>query len=305
MSMIFLLISLGFLWGTSFPLAKYVMSLGVQPLDYAFYQAFGSVLVLSVYRYFTGHKFFIQKNIPYIKYFITAGFLGCMIPNLNRFYLTTEVPSGILALVINTTPLFIYPLAIFFKEENFTSRRFFGVLVGFAGIAFVTLQQNFLTNIHYNRFFLLVFISPLSYALCSVYIAKTAQKIGDSSLYAMGMLYFSAIFIFIFKLLGGHPVFASISSNAFVGIILEIIISSLGYIILFNLLKRFGAVCYSTTDGVVIITSLIWGYIFFKETIHFDEFIAIILIITGIRLVVKKGQKNETLSKFLDSCNLE
>jgi len=289
--LVFLLMLLGFLWGTSFPVAKYVMDAGVPPLHYAFYQSFGALIVLLVYKLILREPVFRKRHLSCIKYFLIVSFLGCMIPNINRFYLTPDVDSGLLALIINTTPLFIYPLALWFGEERFIGFRFLGVLMGVFGVFLIVFHQIHHFSFAIHPLLLLAFMTPFSYALSSIYITRTAKKVGDSSLYAIGMLFFSSLFILLFIYLSKQTIFMPIQFGALLGIGVEILLSSLGYIVLFTILKYFGSVSYSMTDSVVIVTSLTWGFIFFNEQISHREWIAIILILIGIILVTKSHMK--------------
>ena len=67
-------------------------------------------------------------------------------------------------------------------------------------------------------------------------------------------------------------------------IILEIILSSIGYIIVFELLKRMGPVFYSLISGVVAVTGLFWGWIIFNECLQLWLACAVIFIIRRMHL---------------------
>lgn len=56
--------------------------------------------------------------------FLVTAVLGIVIPNTNMYAMANRMPSNILAIVINISPLIIYPLALLFHLEKFWWVRF-------------------------------------------------------------------------------------------------------------------------------------------------------------------------------------
>jgi drug/metabolite transporter (DMT)-like permease len=71
-------------------------------------------------------------------------------------------------------------------------------------------------------------------------------------------------------------------------ILLEILLSSIGYILFFKLLQISGPVYYSFVDTIVAITGLFWGHLIFNEQLNFWTSIAVILILFSLILVNKR-----------------
>jgi drug/metabolite transporter (DMT)-like permease len=68
-------------------------------------------------------------------------------------------------------------------------------------------------------------------------------------------------------------------------ILTEIGLSSLGYLIFFALLRLSGAVYYSMVGGVVAIAGMIWGAVFFQESVLLVSSIPAVLILAAIVLL--------------------
>jgi len=81
---IFLLILLGFIWGSGYSLAKYAMTNSVSPLGYAFWQSLGPALLLSFICIIRKqNRLFSRSHWPY---FFTCGLIGIAIPNSSIIY---------------------------------------------------------------------------------------------------------------------------------------------------------------------------------------------------------------------------
>ena len=74
-------------------------------------------------------------------------------------------------------------------------------------------------------------------------------------------------------------------------ILLEIALSSLGYVLFFQLLKIAGAVFYSLVGGMVAITGLFWGWLLFNERLSALSSSAVVSIIIGIWLVALQKRR--------------
>ena len=71
-------------------------------------------------------------------------------------------------------------------------------------------------------------------------------------------------------------------------VILEIILSSIGYILFFILIRRAGAVYYSLVGGIVALTGLFWGFWIYDETLSRLDIYATLLILAALVLLSLK-----------------
>ncbi|KTD51257.1 DMT family transporter [Legionella quateirensis] len=276
-----LLIVLGFIWGSGYSLAKFAMTNGVSPLGYAFWQSLGPAILLSCICIATGK--FALFNQSYYPYFFICGLIGIAIPNTNMYFIASHIPAGLLAVLVNTVPLLVYPLALLTGQEKLDGWRFVALLLGMTGILFII---GINTTGLYSGWTLLALLSPLGFALCSIYIGIKQPKGINSLQAASGMLL--AASLLLIPLVVSQGAFYSLSGPfTFVKqiIVLEIILSSLGYLLFFTLIRIAGPVFYSLTGGVVALTGLFWGYLIFDETPSPIQSLAVVLVISAIFLL--------------------
>ncbi|CAM2950569.1 DMT family transporter [Legionella worsleiensis] len=276
-----LLIILGFIWGSGYSLAKFAMINGVPPLGYAFWQSLGPALLLSCICIATQkHSFF---NPSFYPYFFICGLIGIAIPNTNMYFIASHIPAGLLAVLVNTVPLLVYPLALVTKQEQLDGWRFFALILGMTGIMCI-IGVN--TSGFYSGWTLLALLSPFGFALCSVYIGIKQPRGINALQAASGMLLTATVLLF--PLVISQGAFYSLAGPfTFVKqiIVLEIILSSIGYLIFFTLIRLAGPVFYSLTGGVVALTGLFWGYLVFGEAPSPMQTLAILLVISAIFLL--------------------
>ncbi|STX29609.1 ABC transporter, transmembrane permease,permeases of drug/metabolite transporter type [Legionella beliardensis] len=276
-----LLVLLGFIWGSGYSLAKYAMINSVPPLAYAFWQSLGPALLLTILCLWKQKKALFKP--AYWPYYFMCGLLGITIPNTNMYFVANHIPAGLLAVLVNTVPLLVYPLALMFKLEQFDLRRIIAVALGMLGILLILSPTS--TGL-VSYWALITLISPLSFACCSIYIGIYQPKTIDALPAACGML-ITATLILIPILIKQHTFYSLMPPFTLPkqAILLEILLSSLGYILFFKLIHVAGPVFYSLTGGVVALTGLWWGFFIFQEIPNQIQCIAALSIILAIFLL--------------------
>ncbi len=276
-----LLLLLGIIWGSGFSLAKYVISHGVNFVIYTFWQTIGPGIILFIVAYLKYNKVIFQDFWQFKKQLFIVAILGILIPNTIMYYTASKLPAGILALIVNTVPLIIYPCALLFQEEKFNLLRFSGVFLGL-----FSLSSLFFPNTHWKNISIstitLAMITPLCFSLTIIYINKNLTRLNSLSC-STWMMLIAAMFLLPINLYWYHN-FTIIKINNFLMslIFLKIIVSAIGYFLLFILVKTAGSVYYSFTNCIVAITGIIWGYIIFNETINFHIIMIVLFMIIAI-----------------------
>lgn len=272
-----LLLFLGFIWGSGYALAKYALARGVPVLGYTFWQSLGPAIVLTCISFFKSKQVF--SIFKYWRFGLICGLLGIVIPNTNMYLLAQHLDAGTLAILVNTVPILVYPLALVFKQEHFEPLRMLGLLLGVLGI-FLVLGP---IDPSFSKKAALVLLTPLSFALCSIYIAAYQPAKLTTAQTASGML-LAASFLLAPLVIQQNAFYSLTGSFTYVKLIVmvEIILSSLGYFIFFKLIKIAGPVFYSLTGAVVSLTGLLWGYLVFKEIPGLIQWIAVLFIISAL-----------------------
>lgn len=283
-----MLIALGFIWGSGYSLARYAMTHDVPTLGYSFWQSFGPAVLLNLFCLASGQiKYFTRKNI---RYFFICGLVGIAIPNTNLYFVASHLPAGQLAVLVNTVPLLIYPMAILSRQEKPDILRFIALLLGVLGILAIIQPSLSLRMSHYWQF--IAMISPLTFALCAIYVGKKQPETLNSLQAASGMLLTSTLLLLplVFQQNSFYSLALPWNLTQEV-VILEILLSTAGYILFFLLIRHAGAVFYSLTNGVVAITGLFWGYLLFSEQPTTGQWASISAIIFAIFLLAWRQTK--------------
>lgn len=297
-----LLVLLGVIWGSGYVIARYATMHGVPPLGYSFWQSLGPAILVSLICLARRLKF--NFNRQHLIYFSVCGAIGIAIPNTNMYFAAPHLPSGIVAVVVNTVPVIIYVLALALKEERFHRWRFLGVIAAVIGIMLIAIPGISLPSPYMIPWVLLVLLSPLCFALCAIFINRYRPSNSSSLVLSAGMLIASSLFLM-------PVVYAKQDlylmhwplTLADLAVLLEIGLSSLGYVILFELLRIAGSVYYSLVGGIVVLTGLFWGGAIFGERLNLYSAIAVALILLGITLVTLTQKQKAEASRKLHGKN--
>lgn len=282
-----LLLTLGIIWGTGYSIARFAMTNGVPALGYSFWQSMGPAILMTLIGLTRQQT--ITFDTKHLTYYVICGLTGIVIPNTNMYFAASHLPAGLLAVVVNTVPIIAYPMAIAARVENFQWLRLAGVASAISGLMFIVIPKTSLPSPHMLPWILTSLITPCSFAFCSVYIARFRPKNSDSLSLASGTLLASTFILAPFVMLSGNfytPHLPFVTADWV--IILEIILSSLGYVLFFQLIKIAGPVYYSLVDTIVALTGLFWGYVIFHEQLNQWMIVAVGLILLGLMLVIKR-----------------
>ncbi len=142
-------------------------------------------------------------------------------------------------------------------------------------------------------------LSPLSFSLCSLYIALKQPPTINALQAASGMLI--AASLLLTPLVMQQHDFYSLSLPLTLPkqvVILEIALSSIGYLLFFQLIRLAGPVFYSLTGGMVALTGLFWGFMVFDEKPNTKQVLATLFIISALFLLSwrqSKQRRSETV----------
>lgn len=285
---VLLLLLLGFLWGSGYVLAKYAITSGVHPLGYSFWQSLGPSIILSSILLLA--KKYKSLRLHYLPFYIFCGLVGIAIPNSNMFFVAQHVPSGLLSVVVNTVPIFTYVLSFIFLKEKFNFLTFLALIMVLIGLGLLFIPGSQVPGLHNIGWIILALITPICFASTAVFCAKFFPK-GHDPLSLATMMMISAT-ILLMPLVFFTNSFYYISYNNLHGadyaIFVEMILSSLGYVIFFEILRVAGPVFYGFISSVVALVGILLGYFIFDEKIIIIEGVSILLILIGL-IIVSQG----------------
>ncbi len=279
-----LLLLLGVIWGSGYALARFATTHGVPPMGYACWQSLGPGILLSLYILLTQGRVSVPGKTKL--FMLSIGLLGIALPNTNMYYSSQHLPAGILAVIINTAPIFIYFLAVLLKDERYDWMRILCVLLAVIGIFMIVFPQSTRVDALSVRWLAQSFFSPFCFALVAVWIARTQSNCSGLIL-ACGMMLASSCWLLPMTVIMHHFYFPQLEHWQIrdTVIVVEILLSSLGYVVFFRLLQRAGSVYYSFVSGVVAIMALVWGRLLFNEFFTAWTFVGLLCILMATSMV--------------------
>ncbi|MDR3492899.1 MAG: DMT family transporter [Gammaproteobacteria bacterium] len=286
-----LLLLLGSIWGTGYSIARFAMINGVNPLGYSFWQSLGPAILITALVWIK--RLPLPFSFAHCRYYLICGLTGIALPNTNMYFAAPHLPAGILAVVVNTVPLMAYLMALMAGLERFNVMRLASVAVALCGLMLLLIPKSSLPAPDMIPWVLTALLTPLCFAFCSVYITRFRPPNSNSFSLAAGTLIFSSallapLIVWTHSFYSFHiPVTLPDAV-----VLLEIVLSSIGYLLFFQLLKIAGPVYYSFVDTVVAITGLAWGYIIFAEKLNIWTGAAVTLILLSL-LMISKQQLNK------------
>jgi drug/metabolite transporter (DMT)-like permease len=286
-----LLILLGMVWGTGYSIARFAMTNGVPPLGYSFWQSLGPAVIIGLLSICGTRKLTLSASRT--RFYLVTGLTGIVIPNTTMYFAAPHLPAGILAMIVNTVPIIAYPMALLARLEIFNWERMTGILFALAGLMLIILPSSSLPSPDMVPWVLSTLITPLSFAFCSIYIARARPPGSDSLALSAGMLIFSSMMLMPLVIMTDsfYMFHLPLTMPDWV-VLLEIVLSSIGYILFFQLIKVAGPVYYSLVDTIVVITGLFWGRVIFNEHLNPWTFAAVFLIVIALLLVTRHQRKS-------------
>ncbi len=284
-----LLVLLGFIWGTGYSIARFAMTHGVPPLGYSFWQSLGPAIIIGLIVLMRPGDKHTALSVSHTRYYLICGLTGIVIPNTSMYFAAAHLPAGILAIIVNTVPIMAYPMALLMKLEKFNKLRLSGIILALIGLMLIILPKSSLPSPTLVPWVLATLITPFSFAACSIYIARYRPAHSDSLSLSAGMLIFSSLMLIPMVIFTNsfYNFHIPLTMPDWV-ILLEIILSSIGYVLFFQLIKIAGPVYYSLVDTIVVITGVLWGYILFNERLNIWTSLAVVCIIIALLIVTQQ-----------------
>ena len=283
--------TIGVTWGLTFSLARIAAETGAHPIGLAFWQAAGGGLVLlpvCLYR-----KVLPQVNWQNCKRFLVIALAGTALPGTLLFYAASRVPSGILAITISLVPMLTYVFALILGIDNYTSKRFIGIVLGFGGILLLSLPETSLPDPGMVKWMLLALLASVFYTIENIYVDISIPQGTDLIALLTGGLCVGALLL--------API--AYSQAAFVtlqypftevewAIIAMAFVSSTAYTLFLYVVKKSGSVFASLVGYVITLAGVFWGMFFFDESHSIWVWAALLTMLFGMAMVTPREQSD-------------
>lgn len=279
-----MLVGLGGLWGLSFSLSKVAAMGGVHPFAYAWMQSTGAALFLTLVCYRKGIPFELSRG--HLLFFAGAAVIGLVLPNINIITTAKYIPAGVMSTVVSTVPVLGYVLAVGLRIEGFRWNNALGIGLGLVGALLMVLPKASLPSPEMVPWVLIAFLTPAMYACSGIFSDRMRPEGTHSLAAARGMLIVASLATLPLMLAvdGFYPLMANPGPTDF-AMLGQICISSVAYILYFEVLKRAGPVFLSLVSYVVTLFGLFWGWVIFGEIHSVWVWAAVGCVFTSMVLV--------------------
>lgn len=197
--------------------------------------------------------------------------------------------SGIGAVLAYTQPIMIFILAVAFLDESFSVYRLLGVLLGFSGVALLSLAD---TDPILSWGSILILIYALCGAIGAVYYKLKLQSVRPSF---ATLVQAAMMFLTLYALsLVTEPAFQAwdwtyLAIVAFSGVGAY----GIGVTIWLFLLKEEEATSLSASILIVPVIALFFGWLVLSEVLSLRSLVASALVLAGVYLVVRYNRKQK------------
>jgi len=195
-------------------------------------------------------------------------------------------------LLANLLPFFILFLAHFFiPGDRITRRKFFGILLGFAGVVFMFLENKGVTA-GYRTGDLIILLAVAIWSSSTVYLKRIISTFMPFQVVLYSTLFSVPIF-FLEALLWDSAMVSRLDAPVIGSLLYQsLITASFGFVAWNTLLQKYGAVSLHSFVFIMPIAGVAMGGLFLGEPITVKILAALAFIVSGI-LVVHWQPKKE------------
>ncbi|MBT3925782.1 MAG: DMT family transporter [Rhodospirillaceae bacterium] len=281
---ILMLFVLGLSFAVVLVLNRIAVEGGVPFIPYVFWQSLGGFAILLLLALTMSGR--PPLSWAHIRVYMVTGSLNLTIPYLIFAFVAAKVPTGILGLSLSLVPVTIYMLALIFRLDSFRIVRFFGILLGLAGILFVLLPEASLPSPDMVGWVALGFVAPLCYALNAVCVAMLRPPEGDSVQLASGLMFTGSVsMLVVMAVTGEWWAFEGSFGDGHWATLVAMANNALSFYLIFELIKRAGPVFFSMVNYVATLTAMGLGIWIFSDAHSIWIWAALVLIGASLVLV--------------------
>ena len=277
-------ILLGSAWGLSIILIKYAAQSGINFFQIIFVSTVGVATTLFCYLRLTNRRFAYSSR--FLLFGLICGSTAYFVPEFFSLMVLEHISAGLLSIVLTTSPLFTYLLALMFKEDELNIRKVFGLIIGFLGVLILLLSRNTFSIEQINTWLFLSFLIALSYAIHDVYASMNWPGDYDAIEVAFGESIFVGVLALPFMLFNLNISESIVNwHNGYWIVILLTVLWSFERILFFSTIKKGGAVFAAQAAYVSPPVSILLGMLLFDETFEIILWVCLIIILISVTLI--------------------
>ena len=288
-----LLILLSAIWGSAFIAIKISVET-MNPATVASLRLIIGALFLYTYYKFKGVNEILSFNILSIIFLI--GLVGNFIPFFLISWSEQFIQSNTAGLLLSVAPILTLIFSHFFtKDDKFTYRKFFSILIGLVGTIFIIGIDtifDFSNNNSQNLIPKLAIITAAFGYVISAILAYNLNKISTLTITTY-VTVFAALISLPFMIISEIFNTSIIQSKSIVSLLyLGIFPTAIALVLRFYIISKAGPIFLSYVAYLIPIFAIFWGYILLKETITIQTGIGVLFVLIGVFISKKTNVQN-------------
>lgn len=275
------------LWASAFPGIRAALTT-YSPEHVSLLRLLIGSLTLILVAVIQGIRLPELKDVPII---LLLGFLGFSVYQTALNYGEQTISAGVASLLVSTTPIFTALLAFLFFREKFGFLGWIGSLIGFSGVAFISLggtTESFSLNIG----IILVLVASLSESIYFVFQNAYLKKYGFIT-FTMYTIWSGTIFMMIFSPGLGEAIIHAPIDITLVVIYLGIFPSVIPYFTLAYITSRTGVSEATSSLYLTPVISFLIAWIWLGELPTTYAIIGGLITLVGVFLSNMRKQNNQ------------
>ncbi|MGE7930437.1 DMT family transporter [Lysinibacillus xylanilyticus] len=264
------------LWASAFPGIRVALT-AYSPEHISLLRLLVGSFVLIIIAIITKTPLPALKDIPIILF---LGFLGFTVYQVALNYGEQTISAGVASLLVSTTPIFTALLAVVFYREKLGLWGWVGSLLGFSGVAFITVGGS-TEGFSFNTGIIIVLIASLSESIYFVFQHRYLEKYGAIP-FTMYAIWSGTIFMLLFSPGLGEAILDAPINATLVILYLGIFPTIIPYFTLAYVTSRTGAAEATSTLYLTSVFAFLIAWIWLGEVPHSSAITGGLITLAGV-----------------------
>jgi len=280
-------ILLGLIWGSSFLWIKIGVE-SITPIMLVTLRVSFGLLALLVVMFMRRQAFPHDRN-TLLKY-VFMGVFNLVVPFLLITWGETKIDSSLASILNAATPLFVIIIAHFWlHDEKITGARLGGLLMGFAGVVVLVLQNLKSEGLQGDIWGeLAVLLATVSYAVALIFSRRYLRGTKPVVQSTMILVVATALMWIIMPVADRPVVFPATPLTWIAVIWLGVLGLCVAYLLFFYLNNVWGPTRASLVTYVFPVVGVVLGIVFLSEPLTWNMIVGSLLVVGGIVVVNRK-----------------
>lgn len=231
------------------------------------------------------------KNKVYLWLFF-FGFIGYYLASYFDFLGLQYIEASLERIILFVYPTLVLLINRLFFKEKVTKHQVWAILLTYIGVvlAFGSGSQVFDYTLLLGG--VLVFLSALTYASYLVGSGWLIPRFGVKTFTSYAMIVSTICVVIHYLLVDRTSIFIYPKEVYYLGFLMTIIATLIPSFLVSYAIQKIGASNFSILGSIGPFSTIVLAIIFLNESMSFWQFIGAIIVVVGVRMVVKKNKGN-------------